>query len=209
MPVPRPSKARLRIPNRLACGPARTPYAKGLGTDRSAAAALGGFERFPRWMWRKTEVARWLEWLRAYNARQPDAAQRVGFFGLDLYSLRESMTAVVRYLDREDPAAAARARYACFDDLADHPQAYRPRGDVRLVARLRAQRPAAAHGHVPGRGRDRPDTERWSRSFEARLARQFDAVVHIDTSEALTPLEGAGAPIAAEPADSETYPSGL
>ena len=101
-------------------------YAQGRGTDRSAAAALGDFKRFPRWMWRNTEVARWLDWLRGHNARQPDAAQHVGFFGLDLYSLRESMTAVVRYLDREDPAAAARARarYACFDSLADHPQAY-------------------------------------------------------------------------------------
>jgi erythromycin esterase-like protein len=77
-------------------------------------------------MWRNTEVAPWLDWLRAYNARLADPGARVGFFGLDLYSLRESMDAVVRYLDREDPEAAkrARSRYACFDDLADDPQAY-------------------------------------------------------------------------------------
>ncbi|NUZ05921.1 erythromycin esterase family protein [Piscinibacter koreensis] len=100
-------------------------YAQGAGSDGTAEQALGDFERFPRWMWRNTEVVRWLEGLRAHNAsRQAD--ERVGFFGLDLYSLRESMDAVVRYLDREDPEAArrARARYACFDDLADDPQAY-------------------------------------------------------------------------------------
>ena len=101
-------------------------YARGAGADRSAVAALGDFERFPRWMWRNTEVAAWLDWLRTHNAGIADPGRRVGFFGLDLYSLRESMDAVVRYLDHEDPEAAkrARARYGCFDDLADDPQAY-------------------------------------------------------------------------------------
>jgi erythromycin esterase-like protein len=96
------------------------------GADGSVREALADFERFPRWMWRNHEVAGWLEWLRAHNARVEDPAARVGFFGLDLYSLRESMDAVVRYLDRVDPQAArrARARYGCFDDLADEPQAY-------------------------------------------------------------------------------------
>jgi erythromycin esterase-like protein len=56
----------------------------------------------------------------------PEASAQVGFYGLDLYSLRESMEAVLRYLDRTDPEAAqrARARYACFDELAHDPQAY-------------------------------------------------------------------------------------
>jgi hypothetical protein len=60
-------------------------------------------------MWRNTEVAGWLDWLRARNASVVPEA-RVGFFGLDIYSLRESMDAVVRYLEREDPEAAERAR---------------------------------------------------------------------------------------------------
>jgi len=101
-------------------------WAQGDGDDGSVDAALADFERFPRWMWRNTEVARWLGWLRSHNARLTDPGDRVGFFGLDLYSLRESMQAVVHYLDAVDPEAArrARARYACFDDLADEPQAY-------------------------------------------------------------------------------------
>src|SRR5215216_3326519 len=82
------------------------------GTDGDAEAALGGFVRFPRWMWRNDLIVDLIEWLRAHG-------HGAGFYGLDLYSLRESMTAVVEYLDQIDPAAAARARrrYGCFDDL--------------------------------------------------------------------------------------------
>ena len=50
----------------------------------------------------------------------------VGFYGLDLYSLHASIEAVLAYLDKVDPEAAerARARYACFDDFGEDPQAY-------------------------------------------------------------------------------------
>jgi len=54
----------------------------------------------------------------------------------------------------------------------------------------------------------RPDTERWSHYFRARLANQFDAVVHLDTTTALRPLDLAVAPEPVE-AEAETYPSGL
>lgn len=100
-------------------------YAQGASDDADANAALGGFERFPRWMWRNSEVLEFIEWLRRENAaRLPD--ERVGFFGLDLYSLRASMDAVVRYLATVDPEAArrARARYSCFDHIAEDPQRY-------------------------------------------------------------------------------------
>ena len=56
----------------------------------------------------------------------------------------------------------------------------------------------------------RPDTERWSHYFEAALARQFDAVVHLDTTCALRPLDGADAEAAEAPStEAETYPTGL
>jgi erythromycin esterase-like protein len=101
-------------------------HARGAGGDASTIDALAGFERFPRWMWRNTDVVRWLEWLRAHNATLADPSARVGFFGLDLYSLRESIDAVLSYLAQADPEAArrARTRYACFDHYADEPQAY-------------------------------------------------------------------------------------
>jgi erythromycin esterase-like protein len=94
-----------------------------LGDDRTAEDALSDFTRFPRWMWRNREVVRFLRWLRAENAgRSADA--RVGFYGLDLYSLHRS--SVIEYLDHIDPTAAARARrgYACFDVFGDDVQLY-------------------------------------------------------------------------------------
>jgi erythromycin esterase-like protein len=102
-------------------------WVQGRSRDATPPQALGGFERFPRWMWRNTETALLVEWLRAYNRlHDDDPARQVGFFGLDLYSLRESMQAVLRYLDEADPEGAqrARARYGCFDDFAHHPQSY-------------------------------------------------------------------------------------
>ena len=81
--------------------------------DADAEEALRGFERFPTWMWRNTVVLDFVGWLREHNARH-DA---VGFYGLDMYSLHRSIHEVIAYLERTDPAAAARARerYSCFD----------------------------------------------------------------------------------------------
>lgn len=96
-----------------------------LGDDQTAEESLGDFTRFPRWMWRNREVVRFLRWLRADNASRPGDS-RVGFYGLDLYSLHRSMARVIEYLDKVDPAAAARARrgYACFDVFGDDVQSY-------------------------------------------------------------------------------------
>jgi erythromycin esterase-like protein len=89
-------------------------FVRGSGKDRSADDALGDFLRFPRWMWRNEVVAAFAAWLRAHNARAPNP---VGFYGLDLYSMHESVDLVLRYLENVDPDAAKRARerYSCFD----------------------------------------------------------------------------------------------
>lgn len=94
--------------------------------DAAPENALGNFLRFPRWMWRNTDSLELVRWLRKFNDGIPDLENKIGFFGLDLYSLRSSMDAVVRYLSKVDPhaAALARARYACFDHLAEDPQRY-------------------------------------------------------------------------------------
>jgi erythromycin esterase-like protein len=101
-------------------------FVRGRGSDGSAEEALGGFKRFPTWMWRNVDVAEFVEWLHARNARQSSTRQHAGFYGLDLYSLFTSMEAVVEYLDKVDPDAArrARARYACFEHFAQDTQAY-------------------------------------------------------------------------------------
>jgi erythromycin esterase-like protein/predicted phosphoribosyltransferase len=101
-------------------------FVRGAGEDASADEALSAFERFPVWMWRNTVVADFVGWLRDHNDHLPDGAPKVGFYGLDLYSLHASMAAVVDHLDRVDPEAAQRARerYACFDQFGHDPQVY-------------------------------------------------------------------------------------
>jgi erythromycin esterase-like protein len=93
-------------------------YVLGQSADENATAALTDFRRFPAWMWRNADVVRFVEWLRARNdAHHPPTKAR--FYGLDLYSLRASMEAVITYLDSVDAeaAAAARGRYSCFDHV--------------------------------------------------------------------------------------------
>jgi erythromycin esterase-like protein len=101
-------------------------YVRGAGEDANAIAALAGFQRFPTWMWRNTDVVAFIEWLRDHNLGLPSGASAVGFYGLDLYSLHDSMGAVLDYLLTVDPEAARRARqrYACFDHFGDDTQAY-------------------------------------------------------------------------------------
>lgn len=101
-------------------------YLRGQGEDSSGEQALAGFKRFPTWMWRNTEVVRFIEWLRRYNESLPAHTAHVGFYGLDLYSLFTSIAEVLRYLDQVDPEAArhARARYACFDHVGKNSERY-------------------------------------------------------------------------------------
>src|SRR5438132_9367106 len=101
-------------------------YVSGLSDDRNANEALGGFKRFPTWMWRNTVVLDFVEWLRDYNSSFKKGAAKAGFYGLDLYKQYTSIEAVIRYLTKVDPAAAKRARYrySCFEHFAEDTQAY-------------------------------------------------------------------------------------
>lgn len=101
-------------------------YVRGRPDDRDATEALAGFARFPQWMWRNADVLDFVGWLREFNDGRATEADKVGFYGLDLYSLHRSMAAVIAYLRIVDPAGAERAerRYACFDHFGDDPQVY-------------------------------------------------------------------------------------
>jgi erythromycin esterase-like protein len=101
-------------------------YVRGSGSDANADQALSGFKRFPTWMWRNTVVRDFVEWLRQHNRALPANAPRVGFYGLDLYSLYASIEAVLDYLEKVDPEAAARARYryGCFEHFGEDTQVY-------------------------------------------------------------------------------------
>ena len=98
-------------------------YVHGAG-DASIDGAFSDFQRFPTWMWRNQDVRSFIQWLHAYNMRTP-ASSRVGFYGMDLYSLYRSAEAVIDYLEGMDPdqAAVARRLYAGLDHVRD-PQDY-------------------------------------------------------------------------------------
>jgi erythromycin esterase-like protein len=100
-------------------------FVRSAGDADEAIDSLAGFERFPTWMWRNADVLDFIGWLREFNEDQA-AADRVGFYGMDLYSMYSSIDAVLGYLEKVDPEAArqARARYGCFDHFGEDSQAY-------------------------------------------------------------------------------------
>jgi protein-L-isoaspartate(D-aspartate) O-methyltransferase len=95
------------------------------------------FARFPTWMWRNHEVLEFVEWLRAHNAALADGRPKVGFYGLDLYSLHTSIREVLGYLETVDPAAAraARVRYGCLTPWEADPATY---GRAAISGRYRS-----------------------------------------------------------------------
>lgn len=99
-------------------------FVRGEGDDADAKSALADFRRFPRWMWRNEEVLRFTGRLHELNRTRP-AVRRVGFYGMDMYSLYRSAEAVVNYLSTvdEEQAAIARRQYAALDHVRD-PQRY-------------------------------------------------------------------------------------
>ncbi|HZF45347.1 MAG TPA: erythromycin esterase family protein, partial [Sphingomonadaceae bacterium] len=92
-----------------------------------APRPMGGepFTRFPTWMWRNQEVLAFADWLRGHNAALPEG-ERAAMRGLDVYSLRESIHAVIAYLEEHCPeeAGEARRRYGCLTPWQDEPQHY-------------------------------------------------------------------------------------
>jgi len=96
---------------------------KDAGTD--VQSILKNFDRWPTWMWANWEIAALTEWLRAYNT--PLALHdKIGFYGLDVYSLWDSMKAMINYLDKEDPSAAQYVKKAinCFEPFNEDEHSY-------------------------------------------------------------------------------------
>jgi erythromycin esterase-like protein/predicted phosphoribosyltransferase len=158
-------------------------YVRSTGDDVDALEALADFRRFPTWMWRNTVVVEFIEWLRTYNDALPAGAEKVGFYGLDLYSLHASMKAVLRYLEKVDPEAAKRARerYACFDHVGEDTQAYglmtrlnlaKPCEEEVIAQLLELQRRAASHMRRGGR---LVDDELFYAEQNARLVKNAEA----------------------------------
>jgi erythromycin esterase len=101
-------------------------YVKGLDdSGANAREVLHAFDRWPTWMWANREVVDLAEWLREHNVGLPPE-RRVGFYGLDVYSLWDSLYAVMGYLRKHDPSAvdAARQAFHCFEPYGEDVQQY-------------------------------------------------------------------------------------
>jgi erythromycin esterase len=83
---------------------------------KDAFEVLHAFNRWPTWMWANWEIVALAEWMYNHN-RQLPVNKKVGFYGLDVYSLWESMEAIMDYLKKRDPAALkiAEKAFECFE----------------------------------------------------------------------------------------------
>lgn len=86
---------------------------------------LKHFNRWPTWMWGNWEVAALVEWLKEHNER-PNT-QKIGFYGLDVYSLWTSLQRVMKYLETQGDGPALKAAkdaFMCFEPYSTDPQEY-------------------------------------------------------------------------------------
>ena len=81
----------------------------------NAKEVLGNFRRWPTWMWSNWETMALMEFLRTHNFDLPNA-RKVGFYGLDVYSLWESMEELRNHLKLENKEGreALRRVEECF-----------------------------------------------------------------------------------------------
>lgn len=101
-------------------------YIKGYSDqDKEPAELLQSFDRWPTWMWANWEITALISWLRDHNKRLA-ANKKIGFYGLDVYSLWESMEVLVNYLETTDQKAAELAKKAlkCFEPFGEEGQQY-------------------------------------------------------------------------------------
>jgi erythromycin esterase len=91
-------------------------YIKGYpDSGKTAKDVLHEFNRWPTWMWANWEIVALAEWMRRYNSDRTDD-KKIGFYGLDVYSLWESLEAITQYLKVNDPSALKSVQKAmdCF-----------------------------------------------------------------------------------------------
>ena len=93
--------------------------------DLDVDGLLARFARWPTWMWANRDVAEFLDWLHRWNLALPPA-DRVGFYGLDVYSLWDSLREIIAWLEANAPDAvpAAHRAWECFVPYREDPHEY-------------------------------------------------------------------------------------
>ncbi|XVQ09864.1 erythromycin esterase family protein [Spirillospora sp. CA-255316] len=114
---------------------------------------LDAYRRWPTWMWANQETVNLCRWLRDRNdPALLGGAAPAGFYGLDVYSLWESLRAVITYLAGSRPEYVEQAleAYRCFEPYGEDPRAYARRlipgdcADEVLALLTRLRRPVTA-----------------------------------------------------------------
>lgn len=100
-------------------------YVKNYLPNTSAEEVLKNFNRWPTWMWANWEISAFAEWLKKHN-QSLSRESKTGFYGLDVYSLWESMQAIMQYLEKTDPNSlqTAREAFQCFEPFNNDEQKY-------------------------------------------------------------------------------------
>lgn len=100
-------------------------YVKGHSTYSHAREVLSQFHRWPTWMWANEEIIPLIEWLKEYNLGKQEK-EKVGFYGIDVYGLWESMEAIITYLKKINSPDLDKAMQAitCFHPYNKRPEQY-------------------------------------------------------------------------------------
>jgi erythromycin esterase-like protein len=100
-------------------------FIKGSAKDSlQAVALLRQYDRWPTWMWGNYEVASLITWMNQYNQSKA-ATDKVGFFGLDVYCLWESMQELMPYIQGNDSLMnRAQKVKQCFQPFSADPMQY-------------------------------------------------------------------------------------
>jgi erythromycin esterase-like protein len=101
-------------------------YIKGFNQSlQDIRDVLEDFNRWPTWMWANHEIIGLIEWLKEYNHHN-NRAQKVGFYGLDVYSLWESMDEIIHYLERTNSPSLKEAKkaFSCFEPFNRNHESY-------------------------------------------------------------------------------------
>jgi erythromycin esterase-like protein len=91
--------------------------------SQSARETLSHFKRWPTWMWANVEFLSFMEWLKVWNET---AEKKINFYGLDLYSLYESMDQVVAILRENDLdlISMVAENYQCLEKYRPNEKSY-------------------------------------------------------------------------------------
>ena len=138
--------------------------------DLDVYELLALFERWPTWMWANQDVAEFLAWLREHNAARP-AGERVGFYGLDVYSLWDSLREIIAWLEANAPdsVTAAMRAWQCFVPYREDPHRYA--WGTRLVPQSCEADVVALLVEVRNRTRElAPDEEAFDAAQNAEVA---------------------------------------